>query len=119
MKPILLINERIYICPLGCHTEVYPCHKGVCEIIIFVRYVTEGEAVELNIGPATMHVQRKQYWPCNAAAHKTYYTEDPHVAKEEKAIERRMIENEGVGDFSKRFYPVKPSQWQLRATFAT
>ena len=52
--------------------------------------------------------------PSDQHAHKKCVPQDLEISQKEEAIERAMVEHEGVRSLEERFHPVEPAVWQRR-----
>lgn len=84
-----------------------------------IRYIAEAQHVQLGVSATTRGIDGEQNRPCNQACGKASRTHDSQKTQEQIAVDGRVVQNMGVGDFKERPEPVEEARRELGAPFAT
>jgi hypothetical protein len=79
----------------------------MCVVAINIRHIAEAQDIKLFLAAAAGRIDRKQDRPCHAASHERDEAQKLDVPKEQKTIERLMLQDELVPDFLVRLHPAK------------
>lgn len=98
-------------------TEEDPCNENVCIIAVFVNNIPESQQIELLLTSPSGNVDGEQDRPSDAAADQAGCGSDLEISKEQKAIERLVVEDEAIWDLGECSEPVEQALGQSGRTF--
>lgn len=84
-----------------------------------IRYIAEAQHVQLGVSATSCGIDGEQNRPCNQACGKASRTHDSQKTQEQIAVDGRVVQNMGVGNFKERPEPVEEARRELGTPFAT